>query len=107
VAVQPAGPDFSTPGPGAWPGKLVIRYADGTLSEEFFREAPHDAVHLSMLTTVGSACLRRTERADLTCRALLGCHPDDRLCRCAAPSRGAGNWRSEWTDAVVLGSEPD
>ena len=37
-------------------GWLIIRYTDGTVTEEFFREAPHDyAVHLSMLTTVDSA----------------------------------------------------
>jgi len=30
--------------------------SDGTVTEEFFREAPHDyAMHLSMLTTVDSA----------------------------------------------------
>ena len=56
VAVQPTDPDSGNPGPGAWPGKLIIRYTDGTVTEEFFREAPHDyAVHLSMLTTVDSA----------------------------------------------------
>jgi hypothetical protein len=56
VAVRPTDPDSGTPGPGAWPSKLIIRYTDGTVSEEFFREAPHDyAVHLSMLTTVDSA----------------------------------------------------
>jgi hypothetical protein len=55
VAVQPTVPDSGNPGPGAWPGKLIIRYTDGTVTEEFFREAPHDyAVHLSMLTTVDS-----------------------------------------------------
>jgi hypothetical protein len=56
VAVQPTDPDSGNPAPGAWPGKLIIRYTDGTVTEEFFREAPHDyAVHLSMLTTVDSA----------------------------------------------------
>jgi hypothetical protein len=56
VAVQPTDPDSGTPGPGVWPGKLIIRYTDGTVTEEFFREAPHDyAAHLSMLTTVDSA----------------------------------------------------
>jgi len=56
VAVQPTDSDSGNPGPGAWPSKLIIRYTDGTVTEEFFREAPHDyAVHLSMLTTVDSA----------------------------------------------------
>jgi hypothetical protein len=56
VPVQPTDPDSGSPGAGEWPGKLVIRYTDGTVTEEFFREAPHDyAVHLSMLTTVDSA----------------------------------------------------
>jgi hypothetical protein len=55
VVVQSADPDSGSPSPGTWPGKLIIRYIDGTAREEFFREAPHDyAVHLSMLTTVDS-----------------------------------------------------
>jgi len=54
--VQPTNPGSGSPGPGEWPSKLIIRYTDGTVTEEFFREAPHDyAVHLSMLTTVDSA----------------------------------------------------
>jgi hypothetical protein len=56
--MRPADPDCDNPGPGAWPSKLIIRYTDGTVSEELFREAPHDyAMHLSMLTTVDSACI--------------------------------------------------
>lgn len=55
MPVQPTDPDSGSPGAGEWPGKLIIRYSDGTVTEEFFREAPHDyAVHLSMLTTVDS-----------------------------------------------------
>ena len=54
--MQPTDPGAGSPEPGEWPGKLIIRYTDGTVAEEFFREAPHDyAVHLSMLTTVDSA----------------------------------------------------
>jgi hypothetical protein len=54
--MRPADPDSDAPGLGDWPGKLIIRYTDGTLSEEFFREAPHDyARNLTMLTTVDSA----------------------------------------------------
>jgi hypothetical protein len=56
MAMRPADSDPDAPGPGAWPSKLIIRYTDGTVSEELFREAPHDyAVHLSMLTMVDSA----------------------------------------------------
>jgi hypothetical protein len=34
---------------------MPVGLADGTASEEFFREAPHDyAAHLSMLTTLDS-----------------------------------------------------
>lgn len=56
MPVQPTDPDSGRPDAGEWPAKLVIRYTDGTVTEEFFREAPHDyAVHLSMLTTVDSA----------------------------------------------------
>jgi hypothetical protein len=56
MAMRSADPDPGAPYSGAWPGKLIIRYTDGTLSEESFREAPHDyAAHLTMLTTVVSA----------------------------------------------------
>lgn len=54
--MPPADPDSDAPGSGAWPSRLIIRYTDGTVSEESFREAPHDyARHLTMLTTVDSA----------------------------------------------------
>jgi hypothetical protein len=56
VQVQPTDPDPGRPDAGKWPCKLIIRYTDGTVTEEFFREPPHDyALHLSMLTTVDSA----------------------------------------------------
>ena len=54
--MRPADPDSDAPGPAAWPSMLIIRYADGTVSEESFQETPHDyARHLTMLTTVDSA----------------------------------------------------
>jgi hypothetical protein len=54
--VQPTDPRPGGPEADEWPGKLIIRYTDGTVTEEFFREAPDDyALHLSMLDTVDCA----------------------------------------------------
>jgi hypothetical protein len=54
--VRPDAPHSGDPGSGAWPGKLIVCYTDGSIGEEFFREAPHEyARHLTMLTTVESA----------------------------------------------------
>jgi hypothetical protein len=51
--VELTNPGSGSPEPGECPGKLIIRYTDGTVTEEFFREAPDDyALHLSMLDTV-------------------------------------------------------
>ncbi|MEU1456209.1 hypothetical protein [Streptomyces avermitilis] len=51
-----ADPNPEKPDPGVWRSKLIVRYTDGTINEEFFREAPHDyAKHLTLLTTVDSA----------------------------------------------------
>jgi hypothetical protein len=54
--MRQADPDSEDPGSGVWPSKLIIRYTDGTISGEFFREAPHEyARHLSMIIIVDSA----------------------------------------------------
>ena len=40
MPVQPTNPGSGSPGPGEWPGKLIIRYTDGTVNHWNKMERP-------------------------------------------------------------------